>query len=103
MWNKCLSWLISLVRRDFWRKLIALGFALMVYLGVEEKLAEEQRISGVPVEIALPPELIDMEPQAHHITVTVRASKLMMKNLTGNDLLPCRNDISSQITPVSSL
>ncbi len=86
MWNKCLSWLISLVRRDFWRKLIALGFALMVYLGVEEKLAEEQRISGVPVEIALPPELIDMEPQAHHITVTVRASKLMMKNLTGNDL-----------------
>ena len=78
--------LIALVRKDFWRKLIAFGFALMVYWGVEEKLADEQRISGVPVEVVLPPELIDVEPMPHYVTVTARASKMTLKQLTGNDL-----------------
>ncbi len=86
MKNKYIQILISLVRKDFWRKLIAFGFALMVYVGVEEKLAEERRISGVPVEIILPPELIDVEPKPHYVTVTARASKMTMKQLTGNDL-----------------
>ena len=84
MRNKTGHWfspLVSLVRKDFGRKLIALFFALLVYFSVSRELSEAQKISGVPVEVILPVELIDVEPTPHYVTVNVKGSKHDLANL----------------------
>ena len=82
MRNKTGHWfspLVSLVRKDFGR--IALFFALLVYFSVSRELSEAQKISGVPVEVILPVELIDVEPTPHYVTVNVKGSKHDLANL----------------------
>ena len=53
------NWLYMLVRRDFWRKLIALFFALLLYFYVYNEIRAPQKVDNVPVDIMLPPELMD--------------------------------------------
>ena len=74
------------LRRDFWRKLIALCFAFFTYFAVQAQLAGEQKLTGVPVEIRLPPELISVGRQDFLVSVTARGPKSSLRNFEGRDL-----------------
>ncbi|MDD3886756.1 MAG: hypothetical protein PHI35_07785, partial [Victivallaceae bacterium] len=78
-------WLASFVCRDFWRKAIALFFAILVYFAVRQQISEVQTMSGVPVEIALPAGLVNANPKPVTVTLTVRGS---------------RRDLQSRIKPM---
>ena len=72
------------LRRDFWRKLIALCFAFFTYFAVQAQLAGEQKLTGVPVEIRLPPELISVGRQDFLVSVTARGPKSSLRNFEGS-------------------
>ncbi len=74
------------VRRDFWRKLIALFFAVLVYYSVEVQIAGERKIPGVRVEMELPPELINVGQQELFVTVTARGPNKVLDEIEGKDL-----------------
>lgn len=70
-----INWFYMLVRRDFWRKLIALSFALLLYFYVNNEIRATQKIPNVPVEIVLPPELMDGEPKPHFVTLEIKCAR----------------------------
>ena len=51
--NRIFSFIIS----DYPRKLLALVFAVMLYIGVSRQIFVERNIPSVPVEVKLAPEL----------------------------------------------
>lgn len=68
--------LVQLVRRDFWRKLIALFFALLLYFYVYNEIrSTPQKIDSVPVDIALPQELMDVDPKPHFVTLDIKSNR----------------------------
>ena len=69
------NWLYMLVRRDFWRKLIALFFALLLYFYVYNEIRAPQKVDNVPVDIILPPELMDVDPKPHFVTLEVKSTR----------------------------
>ena len=84
--SRLFSRIWSFLRRDFWRKLIALCFAFFTYFAVQAQLAGEQKLTGVPVEIRLPPELISVGRQDFLIAVNVKGPKSSLRNFDGKDL-----------------
>ena len=51
--------IINFIRRDFWRKIVALALALLLYLAINQRISEnrEKSFSNVPVNIDLPSDL----------------------------------------------
>ena len=51
--------IINFICRDFWRKLVALALALLLYLAINQRISEnrEKSFSSVPVSIDLPSDL----------------------------------------------
>ena len=70
---------------DFPRKLIALFFAVLVYLTVSYKTGEEGIIQNVPVKINIPASLVNMEESLPRVTLTVRASQRTLRRVTAAD------------------
>ncbi len=75
-----------LIRRDWPRKLIALVFALLVYGAVQWQLADEQKLIGVPVEIRMPSELVNLGPPEIPVTVNVRGPKRVLRDFDPAEL-----------------
>ncbi len=59
------------IARDFWRKLAALFFAVIIYLNVDAYLHNNKTISGVPVEVRPTQELIMTSPRQFSASVVV--------------------------------
>ena len=51
--------IINFICRDFWRKIVALALALLLYLAINQRISEnrEKSFSSVPVSIDLPSDL----------------------------------------------
>lgn len=81
------------IRRDFWRKLLALAFALLLYFSISSRLGTEERIPNVPVQLDLPSELVNMDKFSPLVTVTVRGSKRALAE-TGASSLKIRVPIA---------
>ncbi len=80
------NWMPGIIRKDFWRKLIALFFALLVYYTVQiTQLGAERSISGIPVKIEIPNDLINISAQNPTVTVMVRGSQRRIKELSPSD------------------
>ena len=78
--------LLNLIIQDYPRKLLALLFAIMLYLGVSSSVFEEKRVPGVPVDVKLSSELSFTAEQKYQVTVTVRCSERALKELNPEDL-----------------
>ena len=71
------------IRNDFWRKLIALFFAAIVYLSIAFQLHEERVISEIPVEVrASDQELILDEVPDIRTMIQVRGPKTKISELS---------------------
>ena len=70
---------------DFPRKLIALFFAVLVYLTVSYKTGEEGIIQNVPVKVNLPASLGNMEEFAPKVTLSIRASQRTLRRVSAAD------------------
>jgi len=71
------------IRNDFWRKLIALLFAAIVYLSIAFQLHEERVIPEIPVEVrASDPELILDDVPDIKTMIQVRGPKTKISELS---------------------
>jgi len=70
------------IRRDFWRKFIALAFAIIVWNRVSVKLDEEVVLRHVPVEVIVPSGYIRTDDAKLSVNVVLKGSK---NRLTGLD------------------
>ncbi len=67
---------LQAIRRDFWRKAIAVFFAFLIYFYVYNEISSEPRkITDVPVEILLPRELIDVDPKPCYVTLSLKTAR----------------------------
>jgi len=83
------SWLRfvpGFIRNDFPRKLIALFFALLVYAIVVNKIGTTVNIQGVPVDVTVPAELVNMDSTTPKLTVTLRGSERWLSRIVAGDI-----------------
>lgn len=67
---------VQVLKRDFWRKLIALFFALLLYFYVYNEIrSTPQRIDNVPVDVTLPQGLMDVDPKPHFVTLDIKSNR----------------------------
>lgn len=74
------------LRRDFMRKLVALLFALLVWLAVSAQLSETMMLHNVPVELLYNPAEVVIESNLPTVGVTVRGSPRALELLKSNDI-----------------
>lgn len=74
------------IRHDFPRKLIALFFAVLVYYIVSYKIGKSVKVQGVPVNIAVPAELVNMDSTVPKVTVTLRGSERRLSRISPADI-----------------
>ena len=51
--------ILNFIRRDFWRKLVAVSLALLLYMAINQRISEkrEKSFTNVPVNVELPSDL----------------------------------------------
>ena len=61
----------NFIRQDFWRKLVAVVLALLLYLAIAPQTSEkrERNFAQVPVHIELPPDLVMSNPNVPLVTL----------------------------------
>lgn len=80
------SKIYSFFRKDFWRKLIALFFALMIYAVVQDQQRDGRTVADVPVEVILPPELVSVGATDFRVSVLVKGSSRSLAQVNPGDL-----------------
>ena len=99
MKNTILSRIRIFICTDWLRKSIALFFAILVYFTGSQHISEEMTWNAVPVEVTLPPGLVDTNPKPISVSVRVRGSKRSLQDrskLTGHVRVLERNFINGQ-------
>ena len=66
---------------DYPRKLLALVFAVFLYIGISGQVFQERSLPGVPVEVTLSPELSFATAVSHQVTITVQGSERVLREL----------------------
>lgn len=84
---------------DFPRKLIALFFAVLVYLTVSYKTGEEGVIQNVPVKITIPASLVNMEDSVPKVTLSIRASQRTLRRISIADFSIEPDILTSRYVP----
>jgi len=79
--NRIFSFIVS----DYPRKLLALVFAVMLYIGVSRQIFVERNIPSVPVEVKLAPELSFIAKPHYQVTLTVRGAERALQKLNPED------------------
>lgn len=69
------------IRNDFWRKLIALFFAILIWQRVDSEIAELDTLRDIPVNIILPPNLEQTNDSPIKVNLKVKASRRILNNL----------------------
>jgi len=78
-----ISWLPELITRDFLRKLIALFFALLVWISVKNTIGVEEMLPGeIPVNFSLPAGFIMSNDDPQIVHIKVRASEKRLSRLS---------------------
>jgi YbbR domain-containing protein len=92
-------WVPGIIRNDFWRKIIALFFAFLLYLMVTVRIGQEEKINNVPVILDLPVGLFNLEKQPPRVTVTVKGSKKKLKEVNAASLKIKAEVLDALFTP----
>lgn len=74
------------IRHDFWRKTIALFFAILIWARVAAQLQDEQIFRDLPVSITIPSGYIALDDVPITTDVTLKASKQRLLRLKPDDL-----------------
>ncbi|NOY75794.1 MAG: hypothetical protein GXP32_08390, partial [Kiritimatiellaeota bacterium] len=74
------------IRRDFWRKVIALFFAILIWARVSAQLEDEQIFRDLPVSISIPPGYVVMDSAPITTDITLKGSKQRLLRLKPTDL-----------------
>ena len=74
------------IAHDFWRKLIALFFAILVWDRVTTRIDDTQKLRGIPVHISMPEGFVIIDDALPKIDVTVKGSKRRLNRLTPGDI-----------------
>jgi YbbR domain-containing protein len=80
--KKLNSFIPSFIRRNFLRKVIAIFFAILVYMKVSTELGEEKIIQGVPINFVTHGNIEVMGFKPRDVNITIRASKKSVNLLT---------------------
>ena len=77
------NFFINLVCHDFWRKLVALFLALLLYLAIAPRTSEkrEKSFANVPVHIELPGNLVNNSDDIPRVEVTLSGDMQMLDNI----------------------
>ena len=75
----------NLFVQDYPRKLLALLFAIILYLGVSSNVFVERSITRVPVDVKLSSDLVFQTGQKNLVTITVKCSERTFKELNPED------------------
>ena len=93
------SYIPLLIKRNFARKLIAIFFAILVYMKVSTQLGEEQVLQRIPINVVAHGNLDVMNYTPKTIAVTISGSKQKIKLLTPSDIrveIPINNQTLKQ-------
>ena len=65
--------ILNFIRRDFWRKLVAVSLALLLYMAINQRISEkrEKSFTNVPVNVELPSDLFLNNRDALRVKVTL--------------------------------
>ena len=79
---------INFIRRDFWRKLVAVVLALLLYQVIATKTSErrEKSFANVPVNVELPADLFLNNPDALRVKVTLGGKVSDLDNIDPGEL-----------------
>ena len=84
--NKWLNWVPGIIRHDFIRKIIALIFALMMFYIISYKVGKTLTLNGVPVNVVIPAELINMDSSPPKVTITLRGNERWLSRISAADI-----------------
>ena len=74
------------IANDFWRKLIALFFAVLVWERVTTRIDDTQKLRGIPVQISMPEGFVIIDDKRPRIDVTLKGSKQRLNKLVPGDI-----------------
>lgn len=83
------------IRNDFFRKLIALIFAVLIWHKVSSEIGEEKKLQGVPVLITAKGDVEIMEYMPKSVTVTIRGYQRRLNLVSSSDI-----SVVSEIDPL---
>jgi YbbR domain-containing protein len=93
------SYVPLFIRRNFARKVIAIFFAILLYMKVSTQLDEERVMQRIPVNIVARGDIDIMNYLPDTVDMTVRGSKQKVKLLTPSDIrieIPVDNQVLKQ-------
>ena len=73
------------IRHDFWRKLIALLFAIMVYARIEKLITVDGEVSNVPVNIILSEDVMNLNKKDIKLNLRIKATRQIISALSPSD------------------
>ena len=82
------------IRRDFWRKFMALFLALLLYFAITWRLRSDERVQDVPVSLKLPTELVSRDEEPLKVTLLVSGNRGRLA-----EILPSGVRISAEVAP----
>ena len=74
------------IANDFWRKLIALFFAVLVWERVTTRIDDTQKLRGIPLQISMPEGFVMTDDKQPRIDVTLKGSKQRLNKLVPGDV-----------------
>ena len=86
LFKKLISYLPLFIRRNFARKVIAIFFAILVYVKVNTQLGEEHVLQHIPVNIVAHGNIEVMNYLPETVDVTISGSKQKINLLTPSDI-----------------
>ena len=81
-----LKFVPGFIRNDFWRKVIALFFAILIWVRVSDQLGDEQIFRDLPISIDIPPAYVVVGDAPTTTDITLKGSKQRLLRLKPADL-----------------
>ena len=83
--NKKIRFIPGFIANDFWRKVIALFFAILVWERVTAKLDVDQKFRGIPVTMTMPGYVL-LENRPITVNLVLKGSQQQLNKLTPSDI-----------------
>ena len=82
----------NFIRRDFWRKFMALFLALLLYFAITWRLRSDERVTDVPVSLKLPSELVSRDEEPLKVSLVVSGNRARL-----SEILPSAVHIRAEV------
>jgi len=86
-----------IIRYDFFRKMIALFFALLLWRSVDSQLSEHETLRNIPIHVSLSNNMQCMSINPKTVTIKVKASRYALNKLSSTDVEVNIKDLDESI------